>query len=282
MLLNFALFLIFSTSAVAVKEEIIIWERVKTNPSTVELINEVLRVTNDKYGEVELVLSKKFQQGEALEKLKEGKELNLVSLPPDKTKAKFYIPIEIPTGRGALGLRVCLINPEDIDLFKAIKSVSDFKKYGIKIIVGSSWPDKDIYEKNKIPIIHSEIYENLFSLTRNTPKSCFSRSIKEIESELETAKIANLVVEKTLLLKYSLPGYFYVSKNRPKFAKRIREGLEILLENKKYYHIFWKHLASSIQKLNIRKRRIINLSNFTDVDYSKVRDKSEVWLPLKI
>jgi len=282
MLLNFVLFLVISTSAIAATEEIILWERIKTYPSTVELLNEALKVTNDKFGDVQIILSKKFQQDEALEKLKTGQELNLVYLPPDGSKKDLYIPIEIPTDRGTIGLRVCLINPEDADLFKAIKSVDDFKKYGIKIIVGSSWPDRDIYEKNKISIVHSEIYENLFSITENTPKSCFSRSINEIESELETAKIASLVVEKNILLKYNLPNYFYVSKNKPQFAKRLEEGLEILLKNKKYYHIFWKHMASSLQSLDIRQRRVINFSNFTEVDYSRVRGESEIWLPLRI
>lgn len=263
-------------------KEAILWQRVKAFPTIYKLLKRSIDITEEKYGKLEISPSNKFQQDEALKELESGKNLHIALFPSDKERELKYIPVRVPLNRGILGLRVCLISPKDQKTFDKIKTLDDFNKFGIKFIVGSNWIDKKILSANSLKVVESPVYENLFQLARLTPKSCFSRSINEIHGEKNIFGISNLKIEDSLLIKYHFPHFFYVSKNRPKLAKRIKEGLKKLISTREFYAIFWKNLADKIQSLKIPKRRVINFYTHSKIDHKIITDNPELWLPLRL
>lgn len=272
--------LLFSMNLLA-SERIIFWERIKTFDVYKKLLIRSMEVTEKEYGSYDLVGSKFFEQREMENELFLGKEVHIASIPPSEIREKLFIPVYIPLTRGLLGLRVCLINKEDKKLFESIENLDDFKKK-IKMVVGSSWPDRDIYLNNHLDVIESEKYINLFPLTKKNKGSCFSRSINEVFSELKNQQFVNLYLDKSILLQYNLPTYFFVTKKKPNLAKRVKKGLSILLSTGEYYEIFWKTYAYSISEIDIKHRKIFHLKNSNSLDTKKVLSNKKIWLPFRL
>jgi hypothetical protein len=214
--------------------------------------------------------------------MKLGEEIQLSVFAPSKERIKDYIEVPVPLSRGMLGLRVCLINAEDKALFKAVRNLSDFKKFGIKFIVGSEWTDREIFLYNGLDIIEAQKYEDLFRLTLVNKKVCFSRSLNEITNETSMAKAFDLSVEDQILFQYDLPMYVYVTKSRPELAKRIEEGLRIHISEFSYFQHFWNRFADVFQLFKVKKRKLIKLEMPHKYVSEKVLENPLMWLPTRM
>lgn len=192
--------------------------------------------------------------------LNEGRLMNIQWASPGTPIAKAdVIAIPINILRGLLGLRICLINREQLPRFANIQSLDDLRQ--IKIGQGQDWTDTLIYQHNQIPLFESTGLLPLFPILATQRIDCLPLGANEISMKYEELRQRhpNMVIEPSLLLYYHFPTYLYVSKRHPRLAERIAAGLQIMQTSGEYDRLFWRYFAHHLSQLNLSQRRVICL-----------------------
>lgn len=192
----------------------------------------------------------------------EGEIVNLLWASPGTVISRAdVIGIPFDVMQGLLGKRMCLVNGAHEELFKtAIKKNS---LSGISIGQGLGWPDTEIYKTNNIPIIEAPTFEGLVNMLGFNRFDCLALSAFEIVATYQEKLkiIPTLEIEKSLLIRYDFPVYFYVSAKYPKIAARINLGLKKLIANGKFKKLFDHYYYKQVQELNLAKRHEICLKS---------------------
>ena len=91
----------------------------------------------------------------------------------------------------------------------------------------------------------------------------FPRGVNEIWEEVRTHRNQGLIVEKTLLLKYPAPIYFFVNKRNVELAKRLEKGLRLAIQDGSFDRLFLNHPSNRpiFELAQMKKRRIFLLKN---------------------
>lgn len=235
----------------------------KQNRFQFNLIERAMEVTRPDYGEfvVRPYGGAPTAKRQAI-LLSEGKLMNIQWASPGTPIAQAeVIPIPVNILRGLLGLRICLINREQLPRFAQIQSLEDLRQ--IKIGQGQDWTDTLIYQLNRVPLFESAGLGQLFPLLATRRIDCLPLGANEIGvkyTELQPHH-PNMVMEPQLLLYYNFPTYLYVSKRHPRLAERIAAGLQLMQTSGEYDRLFWRYFAPQLAPLNLGQRRIICLKS---------------------
>lgn len=126
-----------------------------------------------------------------------------------------------------------------------------------------SWPDSKILKASGISVVKSTGYSTLFSMLEGERFDYFPRGVNEPWAEVKAHKEKNLEVEKTLIIQYPAPIYFFVNKNNHKLAFRIERGLRMAIADGSFERLFRSHPANEevFTLANIQNRRIFKLKN---------------------
>ncbi len=103
------------------------------------------------------------------------------------------------------------------------------------------------------------LYEALFNMLHKRRFDCFLRSVIEIEDEL--TQHPDLAIEPHLVFRYPLALLFFVSPRYPELAKRIELGLQRARQSGDYERIFEAGFGSTIRRLQLERRVMLELSN---------------------
>lgn len=199
-------------------------------------------------------------QERGLAYLEEGKRVNIAFLPLNKEREKRFLSIKIPILRGLLGYRVLLVKDDGLVRFSQINSLEELKS-NYKAGFGSQWADMKILKINKIPVIGSVKYENLFKMLNAHRFDYFPRGINEAWKEKETH--LGLDVDPYIALYYPYPVYFFVNKKDTNLALKIEKGLNIAYKNGTFKKLFLKYHKKTIEKANLKNRKLFKLKNPT-------------------
>ena len=186
--------------------------------------------------------------------------INVLWNPGSVKLEKEFLAIKIPLRKGLLGYRVMLIRKDKQTMFDAVRSVEDLKK--IRFGQGTGWIDNAIYQHQGLPLVEAP-YPQLFAMLDAERFDAFPRGIGEIldELEMQKEKLPNLAVEKNLLLYYPFPYYFFFNKKDAALKHRVETGLKMMLKDGSFDAIFIKYHQQALQKLDLRNRRVIALTN---------------------
>lgn len=171
------------------------------------------------------------------------------------------IPIPVPADRGVHGYRVFIIRAERQKDFDKVHTLADLRRFVVG--QGENWGDIAIFRHNALSVVTALSYESLFPMLNAGRFDYFSRSILEAPAELKAfgPKYPDLVVEDKLLLHYKFPVLFFVSKSSPGLAKRLKAGLQTMAKDGSLNELFNKYFEASLEKLNLKSRRVIELEN---------------------
>lgn len=188
-------------------------------------------------------------------------ELDVVWYASTEALEDRLLPIRIPMYRGLLGYRVLMIRKGTQDQFDNIKSLEDLGK--ISLGQGRFWADTQVLEANKLSVTKVLQYEGLFHMLDGGRFDAFPRGVHEPWSEMLRYPKLALDVEKNLLLSYTNPFYFFVSKNNPQLAKDIERGLRMAIEDGSFNEYFMNDptVKDVINKANLKNRTLIRLEN---------------------
>ena len=134
-----------------------------------------------------------------------------------------HVPVSLL--RELADYKVLLISEEDQSKFDQITTHEELKR--MRAGVGGHWPDATLLANNGFTIVTSIYYESLFKMLAAKRFDFFSRGLFEAWYDLEQHPNMGLAIEKTLMLYYPAPFYFFVSKDNKALANRIERGLKI-------------------------------------------------------
>lgn len=247
--------------------KIIVWESLYNNPTPILMnaLRRALQVTKPEYGEYEIIVSTKMEQGRSLLEMAktEKSNLDIASYAPTTAREKLAIPIRIPVLSGLMGYRICLIKKDKQTLFDDIKNKQQLITKNITIGQHQNWPDTTILRFNDITVHTTYKKSLLFQQLDRERFDCFSRGTSEIYAEYLQHRQLGISIENNLLLYYPLPVFFFVNKSRPLLAQRVQLGLERLLESGELYEIVERTFLPIISDLKLSERIVIDLHNPT-------------------
>ncbi len=227
---------------------------------------DMLRLALDKTSDMDdssiLVMSEKtMYQKRALEQLKRAQGIDVVwTMTSTKREAELQA-VRIPLLKGLLGYRIFIIRKGEEPRFAGIQTLDDLKQ--LTAGQGRDWPDTQILRANGIKVVDSINYDGLFGMLQYKRFDYFPRGVNEAWAEVKAHPDKNLVVEKTLLLQYPAPIYFFVNKQNNKLADRLERGLRIAIKDGSFEQLFKNHPANKeiFELTKIDKRNIFRLQN---------------------
>lgn len=201
-------------------------------------------------------------------------ELDVVWYASTKNLEERLLPIRIPMYRGLLGYRVLMIRKGTQNKFDNIKTLEDLRK--VSLGQGRFWADTQVLEANKLNVVKVLKYEGLFHMLDGGRFDAYPRGVHEPWAEMQRYPDLALDVEKNLLLSYTNPFYFFVSKNNTELAKNIERGLRIAIEDGSFNEYFMNDptVKDVITKANLKNRTLIRLENPGLPEKTPLDDKS--------
>lgn len=208
--------------------------------------------------------------------LQEGQTINVFIALTNETWEKIAIPIRIPIRRGILNFRILLVHKDDLPLYKNVRTIEDLQR--LKAGLLHSWTTTTLMEQTGFDVLKATSYEGLFTMLDAHRYNYLPRGVHEIYDEFDRYKetLKNIAVEPELLLVLPTPSYVFVSPSYPELAKRLEEGLEMMVRDGTLKAIFNKYFAASIEKANLHNRRIIRLPN-PSLPKDTPLDREELW-----
>lgn len=239
----------------------------------IEILNLALNKTIPKYGKYKLIPSPKMNLKRAMQTIRTNKIKNfLLKMSITKEFMDEFSYSNFPVDRGATGYRASFISPKLKNNLKLYDSLEKIKK--LTIGQGVGWLDSDILKYNGFKIKEVSNYTGLFKMTALGRIDFFSRGINEVLGEYKSFNyIKELDYDRTFILYYPLPRFFFSNKSNQKAVKRIEEGLVLAYKDGSLDKVFDKYYKKSIDFLNIEKRKIYKLENpfleSVDTSYEK-------------
>lgn len=172
-----------------------------------------------------------------------------------------FIPVRIDGYRGLMSLRFMIVREEDVSRFSQVTELSQLRQ--ISMGQGRGWKDGDILRSAGFKVELSSKKKGLFHMLEGGRFDAFPRGATEAWTEAEANKDLQLAVEKHLIIRYPLPTYFFVNKNRNQLAQDIERGLKSALKDGEFDRFFYSsdRVQRFLQQANLQQRKIIDLDN---------------------
>jgi hypothetical protein len=232
-----------------------------------ELIDAALKITEPHFGPYKIdFVQEQLTSQRKHELLVTGERLNidrLVGFHNNAGPRSVLLQVKMPLLRGFMGYRVPLIRRDKQTVFDHVNTLDDLKK--IPLGLGKGW-EGYIYQKNGFNLTEPINFETLLKMLAGGRFDFVPLSAIEIEDnyQIDTQTLDILVPENHILIHTALPNYFYVSPNAPELASRLNIGLKELQKNGQMNKIFDKYFLLRLKKLNLGKRKIIEIPNPED------------------
>jgi hypothetical protein len=227
-----------------------------------ELLRLALEHTVDNYGPYKITnAAPRLNPLQARKQLQTGRILNVYIAVTNPGWEKETIAIKLPIRKGLLNYRVLLVHKDDLPLFEKIKTLKELKKLTVGLLY--QWSTTAVMNEQGFQIIKGSNYDGIFKMLDSHRFNFLPRGVNEIFGELEQRKdiLKNVVVEPELALYIPSPAYIFVSPKYPRIAKRLQEGLEMMIKDGSFDALFHQYYDESIAKSNLNQRRILKLEN---------------------
>lgn len=248
------------------------------------VLTAALEATKSKYGPYELTPAKFMSESrQMLEMMNPNGQLNTMVLDTSRNMEKNLLPVKIPIDKGLLGYRVLLIQAKNQPRFDRITTLDALRK--ISIGQGFDWSDLDIFKAAGFPVVAGTSYDGLFSMLMANRFDAFGRGVTEVLPELEQRRhrFPTMAIEKSLLIYYPMPVYFWFPRNASgeARAKRVQEGLNLLIANGTLDKLFQEEFGPAIATLKLKQRRLFRIDNPTLPPNQPFDDKRLWFDPLR-
>jgi hypothetical protein len=229
-----------------------------------ELLQAALDETNTPWGPYTLTSSTRVVNSARAEMLLAAStEITLMARTTSADREVTLLPIRIPLDKGLTGYRIFATKSTLQSRLNRVRSLEDLQEFSIG--QGVNWIDTDILRKAGFKVVTGPTYDVLFPMLAANRFELFSRGINEIGMEYAAAKpgFPELVIERKLLLYYPLPRYYFFARTPEgeRLAKRVEEGLRLLMKNGKFEKRYQAFKRSILTDLPIAGRRIIRIDN---------------------
>jgi hypothetical protein len=176
-------------------------------------------------------------------------------------------------------MRVPVIKRARLAEFQTIGTPEQLKK--LTACQGSQWPDSDILEANGYKVERIIRFELMYTMLNHDRCDYFPRGINEVFSELDGPERDELMAFEGILLRYSMPMYFFVSQENKLLARRLTTGLEAMVVSGelKQYILSHKVTQGIFPLSRYHNSRIFDLVNPSLP--ATLAERPELWIKLK-
>lgn len=249
-----------------------------------DAMEAALKATETDYGPFQIELVQDInQEREDFELINDTGLITITSDSLNQNNLDNLQLLKFPVLRDLLGYRVFLIDKKRQEEFSKIKTIEDLKKYQFGIGIG--WNDKKVLEHAQLKVYEESEYKMLFKDVSTGIIDIFSRGINEVvdEYDLYSKEYDNLVIEKTVLLYYPLPRYFWFSKSETgeRLKNRLDEGFKRIVADGTFEALFNQYFKEDLDKLNLKERTLIKLENPIYTEEYEKNDQPYKYDPLQ-
>lgn len=267
------LFIVIATCHVKAQSTIEFVGALENDDYQITLLKEVLNSTIATHGKYTLTLRPQASDLREVKLVEEDPHKLRISVTPkvyEHIDNKKLLLIPIPISRGILGYRVCYSTEDKAAFLEKAFTSGDLTS--IRFGSGLKWSDTDILRYNGLQVVESgwdmnfpRTIKSLYKMTALGRVDAFCRGVNEVLRERDLIKdIPNLALNKTHVLAYNMPFFFFVHVNNADLADRLNTGLKNMRDNGDFESLWNKHHAQSIEKINLSDRKIIHLKTQND------------------
>lgn len=171
--------------------------------------------------------------------------------------------IEIPVCKGILGHRLLIILKQQAKRFSNISTTSREQLQKMTIGIPATWADADLFKNNGYKVSEKGSLDDNFTRLLAQKIDYITLGVNEIESILE--KLGDfkkeLLIEPNILIYYPLPLVFYVHPDKMQLANIVKRGLQTAIANGKHAALFDMHHPNIVDRLALRTRKTLHLTN---------------------
>ncbi|WP_057299647.1 ABC transporter substrate-binding protein [Pelomonas sp. Root1217] len=189
--------------------------------------------------------------------LKNSGAINVIWDGSNTRREAELLPVRFSLLRDLNDYRVFLIRKGDQARFRAVRTLTDLSRFTAG--AGEGWPSTDVLRANGLPVVTSVNYEQLFAMLGARRFDYMPRGV--YEAWYEQQQHSGLVIEQTLFLHYSVPFYFFTSRDNPALADRIERGLRAALADGSFDRLFRSipSFRRSLDEIHAGRRRVLEL-----------------------
>lgn len=209
-----------------------------------------------------------------------GGSLSFIWAGTTKELESRLLPIRIPLFRGLLGHRIFIIREGEQYRFDSVSSIQDVKKF--KLGQGRHWGDTAILESQGFTVAKSNKYQSLFPMLDGGRFDAFPRGVHEPWSEVQKHAELPLAIEKTIVIVYPMPAYFFVSKQNQALAELVENGLREAIKDRKFIDMFLSDPAIKkvLSAANLQNRKLYYIDNPHLPEETPLNEKA-LWLDIR-
>ncbi|MRW86852.1 transporter substrate-binding domain-containing protein [Pseudoduganella sp. FT26W] len=200
-----------------------------------------------------------MRQNRALAELRGGRVIDVLWTMTSQTRERELLPVRIPLDMGLIGWRLLLIRRRDAARFAAVRKAADLQ--ALDALQGHDWPDTDILRANHYRVQTASDYAGMFKMLESGRVDYFPRAVFEVWHEAAAFAEQGLMVAPGLALHYPSAFYFFVNRSNPTLAAAIQQGLEGMLADGSYVHVFQEYFGDMIARSTLPARRVFELRN---------------------
>jgi len=168
--------------------------------------------------------------------------------------------VPFPVDLGIVGYRVAFVSESTKENLSGIETAEQLKQFSI--VQGIGWLDSAILKYHGFDVRTIDSHNSMFKMVALNRVDLFTRGANELEAEWLTHKSTpNLTYDESLAIYYPLPRFLVTSKENEALAKRLHQGLLRAFADGSLFSLWEKNYRSSINFVNLEKRKIIRLSN---------------------
>ncbi|MBW8848798.1 MAG: transporter substrate-binding domain-containing protein [Burkholderiales bacterium] len=223
-----------------------------------QLLRLALEKTRASDGPFEIKTYEQTMSGaRQLAELKNNGAIDLVWDGSNAKREAELLPVRFSLLRELNDYRVFLIRKGDQTRFQAVRTLADLSQFTAG--AGDNWPSTTVLRANGLPVVTSIGYEQLFAMLAARRFDYMPRGV--YEAWYEQRQHSGLVIEQTLFLHYSVPFYFFTSRDNPALADRIERGLRAALADGSFDRLFRSipSFKRSLDEIHAGKRRVLEL-----------------------
>ncbi|HMK37878.1 MAG TPA: hypothetical protein VK569_00965 [Bacteroidota bacterium] len=229
-----------------------------------EILRTALEKTAGKYGPYRMIPSRTMsERRQAFELTKASGMLTVMYLSTIPDFERNLVPVRIPVDKNLGGYCIFLIRKGEQARFDSARTLDDLRRFTFGL--GLGWIDVDILRANNFRVVTGSSYEGLFEMVVNRRFDVFLRAAVEVLDEYSERKdrLPDLRIERSLLLYYPLPMYFWFPKTAGgrRLAARAEEGMRMMIKDGTYDRIFDRYQRHKIEQLDLKHRRIFRIRN---------------------
>lgn len=170
------------------------------------------------------------------------------------------IPVKVGLTNGLIGHRILLVPHSEVDTYRFVTTLKEFKNLNKTGGFGQNWFDVDVWQANNLNTVEIDgEWRRLYKMVANRKRNIdyFSRGFTEITAE--SLLHPYLTIEPYLILQYQRDFRFYVTSSEPELAKIIEDALKKAEASGLLDKLIEEHWREDFELLNYTKRVKIKL-----------------------